>query len=110
MMMHPYHNYAVLLDKDFNKMIEQALRFNHNINTAAYNRIKKEIEFLEKKKKVTESHLAELRMAENLFSESEHTLYLWNSKLVARITEDQKEALFDKKTYLAPKEETQSTI
>jgi hypothetical protein len=98
MMMHPYHNYAVLFDKDFHKMIEQALKSNLCTNVAAYNKAKAEMEVLVRNNKATEFDLVKLRVAENLFSESQHTLNLWHSKQVARITEEQKEALFDNKT------------
>jgi hypothetical protein len=96
--MHPYHNYAVLFDKDFHKMIEQELKSNLSTNSYAYNKIKAEIEILEKKNKATEFDLIKLRSAENILSQSQATFNFWNSKQVTRITEDQKEALFGNKT------------
>ena len=98
MNMHPYHNYAVLFDKDFHKMIEQELKSNLSTNSYTYNKIKAEIEILEKKNKVTEYDLMKLRVAESLLSESQATLNFWHLKKCSRITEDQKEFLFGNKT------------
>ena len=57
MNMHPYHNYVVLFDKDFHKMVEQELKCNLSANSYTCNKIKAEIEILEKKNKVTEYDL-----------------------------------------------------
>jgi hypothetical protein len=40
----------------------------------------------------------DLRIAKKILSESKHKLELWYSKQVTRITEEQKETLFDNKT------------
>ena len=98
MNMHPYHNYAVLFDKDFHKMVEQELKSNLSTNSYTYYKIKAEIEILEKKNKATEYDLMKLRVAESLLSQSQATLNFWHSKKCSRITEDQKEALFGNKT------------
>ena len=96
--MHPYHNYAVLFDKDFHKMIEQELKSNLSTNSYTYNKIKAEIEILEKKNKVTEYDLMKLRVAESLLSGSQATLNFWHSKKCCRVTEAQVNELFDNKT------------
>ena len=98
MNLHPYHNYAVLLNKDFHKMIEEELRSNLATNANAYNQIKEKIKILEKKNKVTEHNLLELKVSEDMFSQSQTTLNLWNSKKITRITENQIETLFGNPT------------
>ena len=49
MNMHPYHNYVILFDKDLHKMVEQELKSNLSTNSYTCNKIKAEIEILEKK-------------------------------------------------------------
>ena len=93
--MHPYHNYVVLFDKDFHKMVEQELKCNLSTNSHTYNKIKAEIEILEKKNKVTEYDLMKLRVAENMLSESQATLNFWHSKKCSRVTEGQVNELFN---------------
>ena len=93
--MHPYHNYAVLFDKDFHKMVEQELKSNLSTNSYTYYRIKAEIEILEKKNKVTEYDLMKLRVSENILSQSQATLNFWHSKKYCRITEEQVNELFN---------------
>ena len=95
MNMHPYHNYAVLFDKDFHKMVEQELKSNLSTNSYTYYRIKAEIEILEKKNKVTEYDLMKLRVSENILSQSQATLNFWHSKKYCRITEEQVNELFN---------------
>ena len=95
MNMHPYHNYVVLFDKDFHKMVEQELKCNLSANSYTCNKIKAEIEILEKKNKVTEYDLMKLRVAENMLSESQATLNFWHSKKCSRVTEGQVNELFN---------------
>ena len=95
MNMHPYHNYVILFDKDLHKMVEQELKSNLSTNSYTCNKIKTEIEILEKKNKVTEYDLMKLRVAESLLSESQATLNFWHSKKCSRVTEKQVNELFN---------------
>jgi len=79
-------------------MIEQELKSNLSTNSYTYNKIKAEIEILEKKNKVTEYDLMKLRVSENILSQSKATLNFWHSKKYCRITEEQVNELFDNKT------------
>lgn len=97
MMLHPYHSYVVLFDTDFHTTIEKLLRENLAVRTHHYNRLKADIEYLERKKKVTEDHLFQLQVAERLFLESQSTFDQWSNKQIVRITENQKETLFENK-------------
>jgi hypothetical protein len=76
-------------------MVEQELKCNLSTNSHTYNKIKAEIEILEKKNKVTEYDLMKLRVAENMLSESQATLNFWHSKKCSRVTEGQVNELFN---------------
>lgn len=102
MMLHPYHSYIVLFDQDFHTTIEKLLRADLAARTHDYNRLKSDIEYLEKKKKVTEDHLFRLQVAERLFIESQQTFNQWRTKQIVRINENQKETLFGNNTTLTP--------
>jgi hypothetical protein len=76
-------------------MVEQELKCNLSANSHTCNKIKAEIEILEKKNKVTEYDLMKLRVAESLLSESQATLNFWHSKKCSRVTEGQVNELFN---------------
>ncbi len=99
-MMHPYHKYVVLFDRDLDFMVSESLEGNVLDSENFVKRIEFDITQLKKKNKLSEVELREndLRIAKKILSESKHKLELWYSKQVTRITEEQKEALFDNKT------------
>ena len=99
-MMHPYHKYVVLFDRDLDFMVSQSLEGNVLDSENHVIRIEFNIAQLKKKNKLSEAESLEnhLRIAKNILSESKHKLNLWHTKEVTRITEDQKEALFGNKT------------
>ena len=99
-MMHPYHKYVVLFDRDLDFMVSESLEGNVLDSENFVKRIEFDIVHLKKKNKLSEVELREndLRIAKKILSESKHKLELWYSKQVTRITEEQKEALFDNKT------------
>jgi len=99
-MMHPYHKYVVLFDRDLDFMVSESLEGNVLDSENFVKRIEFDIVQLKKKNKLSEVELREndLRIAKKILSESKHKLELWYSKQVTRITEEQKEALFDNKT------------
>jgi hypothetical protein len=98
--MHPYHKYVVLFDRDLDFMVSESLEGNVLDSENFVKRIEFDITQLKKKNKLSEVELREndLRIAKKILSESKHKLELWYSKQVTRITEEQKEALFDNKT------------
>jgi hypothetical protein len=98
--MHPYHKYVVLFDRDLDFMVSESLEGNVLDSENFVKRIEFDIVQLKKKNKLSEVELREnvLRIAKKILSESKHKLELWYSKQVTRITEEQKEALFDNKT------------
>jgi hypothetical protein len=98
-MMHPYHKYVVLFDRDLDFMVSESLEGNVLDSENFVKRIEFDITQLKKKNKLSEVELREndLRIAKKILSESKHKLELWYSKQVTRITEEQKEALFDNK-------------
>ena len=98
-MMHPYHKYVVLFDRDLDFMVSESLEGNVLDSENFVKRIEFDIVQLKKKNKLSEVELREndLRIAKKILSESKHKLELWYSKQVTRITEEQKEALFDNK-------------
>ncbi len=99
-MMHPYHKYVVLFDRDLDFMVSQSLE-NDVLNSETHvRRIESTIAQFKKKNKLSEAESLEndLRIAKQILSESKHKLDLWFNKEVTRITEDQKEALFGNKT------------
>ena len=79
-------------------MIEQELKSNLSTNSYTCNKIRAEIEILEKKNKVTEYDLMKLKVSENMLSQSRATLHFWHSKKCCRVTEEQVNELFDNKT------------
>jgi hypothetical protein len=97
--MHPYHKYVVLFDRDLDFMVSESLEGNVLDSENFVKRIEFDIVQLKKKNKLSEVELREndLRIAKKILSESKHKLELWYSKQVTRITEEQKEALFDNK-------------
>jgi hypothetical protein len=97
--MHPYHKYVVLFDRDLDFMVSESLEGNVLDSENFVKRIEFDITQLKKKNKLSEVELREndLRIAKKILSESKHKLELWYSKQVTRITEEQKEALFDNK-------------
>ena len=99
-MMHPYHKYVVLFDRDLDFMVSESLGGNVLDSENFVKRIEFDIVQLKKKNKLSEVELREndLRIAKKILSESKHKLELWYSKQITRITEEQKEALFDNKT------------
>lgn len=99
-MMHPYHKYVVLFDRDLDFMVSESLEGNVLDSENFVKRIEFDIVQLKKKNKFSEVELREndLRIAKKILSESKHKLELWYSKQVTRITEEQKETLFDNKT------------
>ena len=99
-MMHPYHKYVVLFDRDLDFMVSESLEGNVLDSENFVKRIEFDITQLKKKNKLSEVELREndLRIAKKILSESKHKLELWYSTQVTRITEEQKEALFDNKT------------
>ena len=99
-MMHPYHKYVVLFDRDLDFMVSESLEGNVLDSENFVKRIEFDIAQLKKKNKLSEVELREndLRIAKKILSESKHKLELWYSKQITRITEEQKEALFDNKT------------
>ena len=99
-MMHPYHKYVVLFDRDLDFMVSESLEGNVLDSENFVKRIEFDITQLKKKNKLSEVELREndLRIAKKILSESKHKLELWYSKQVTRITEEQKETLFDNKT------------
>ena len=99
-MMHPYHKYIVLFDRDLDFMVSESLEGNVLDSENFVKRIEFDVAQLKKKNKLSEAELREndLRIAKKILSESKHKLELWYSKQVTRITEEQKEALFDNKT------------
>lgn len=97
-MMHPYHKYVVLFDRDLDFMVSQSLE-NDVFNSESHlRRIESDLDQLKKKNKPTDLAEINLRIAKQILSESKHKLDLWFNKEVTRITEDQKEALFGNKT------------
>lgn len=97
-MMHPYHKYVVLFDRDLDFMVSQSLE-NDVLNSESHlRRIESDLDQLKKKNKPTDLAEINLRIAKQILSESKHKLDLWFNKEVTRITEDQKEALFGNKT------------
>ena len=97
-MMHPYHKYVVLFDRDLDFMVSQSLE-NDVFNSESHlKRIESDLDQLKKKNKPTDLAEINLRISKQILSESKHKLDLWFNKEVTRITEDQKEALFGNKT------------
>ena len=97
-MMHPYHKYVVLFDRDLDFMVSQSLE-NDVFNSESHlRRIESDLDQLKKKNKPTDLAEINLRIAKQILFESKHKLDLWFNKEVTRITEDQKEALFGNKT------------
>jgi len=99
-MMHPYHKYAVLFDRELDFMVSRSLEGEVLNSESHVMRIESTIAQFKKKNKLSEAESLEndLRIAKRILSESKHNLDLWYSKQVTRITEDQKEALFGNKT------------
>ena len=99
-MMHPYHKYAVLFDRELDFMVSRSLEDDVLNSESHVMRIESTIAQFKKKNKLSEAESLEndLRIAKRILSESKHNLDLWYSKQVTRNTEDQKEALFGNKT------------
>ena len=98
--MHPYYKYVVLFDRDMDFMISGVLE-DSVINAEGFvRRLEGDIKLYKKKNKldIAEHLEINLRVANKVLSEAKDKLNQWHSKQVAKITDDQKDALFGNQT------------
>jgi hypothetical protein len=91
-MLHPYHKYIVLFDRDLDMMVERVLRTNLDAAQKHLEMVENQI-----KKAKDRSHMIDnlhLSVAQQVLAQAKSELDLWHNKKIKQVKQEQVETLF----------------